>query len=111
MAPRWHWDFEDIHAPRRPQRPPSPPPPAPAAAAAPGPPERAASFRRRRGIAFFAFAVLVALLVALLSGSGPLRASTLASAPRADARAVHVAARTPPCESHRPPTAAVAAVR
>src|SRR5437764_8722974 len=110
MAPRWHWDFEDIHAPRRPQRPPSPPPPAPAAAAAPGPPERAASFRRRRGIAFFAFAVLVALLVALLSGSGHRRASTRASAARGDAGAAHRAAPKPPSESESDQRAAVASV-
>jgi peptidoglycan-N-acetylglucosamine deacetylase len=93
MTPRWHWDFEDVHVPRR--RPPEPPvvaepPPTPTPV-----PARRPQFRRRRLLAALAVAGLIALIVAALSGSGHQHAGS-ASAAQADlARARHARAHAP----------------
>jgi peptidoglycan-N-acetylglucosamine deacetylase len=93
MTPRWHWDFEDAHVPRR--RPPAPPvvtEPQPAPTPVPA---RRPQFGRRRLAAALALGVVIALIVAALSGSGHQHAGS-ASAAQADlARARHARAHAP----------------
>jgi peptidoglycan/xylan/chitin deacetylase (PgdA/CDA1 family) len=85
MTPRWHWDFEDAHPPRRPPPPPAAPvAPAPAVAPNGRRNDTAARFRRRRGFAFAALIALIALLIAVLSAPGHRRAASSASAAQSE---------------------------
>jgi peptidoglycan/xylan/chitin deacetylase (PgdA/CDA1 family) len=110
MTPRWHWDFEDVRPPRRPQHPPPPTPPVlPVAADAP---ERVSvvRFRRRRGIAFLGLVALVAVLIAVLSGSGHQRAKSPTGAAEAELARARRARPRPATEPENDQNGAVSSV-
>jgi peptidoglycan/xylan/chitin deacetylase (PgdA/CDA1 family) len=104
MPRRWNWDFEDEQTARRTRVPTRAPAPAPAPASVLERP-RAAQLRRRRGGAVLALGVVVAAIVAALSGSHDGHASS--SSARAKA---HVAQTHPPSDHENDENAAVRTV-
>jgi peptidoglycan-N-acetylglucosamine deacetylase len=110
MTPRWHWDFEDVRPPRRPQHPPAPAPPVLPTVPDGPEPEGGARFRRRRGIAFGGLVALVAVLIAVLSGSGHQRETTPAAAAQAELARARRARPRPASEPENDQKGAVSSV-
>jgi peptidoglycan-N-acetylglucosamine deacetylase len=89
MAPRWHWDFDEVRLPRRPRLAARPREPASADEPTTGGAPAAGSlarFRRRRAALLLALLALVALVVAAVSSSGHGHSTQASGAPARTAR-------------------------